>query len=734
MSVRSGSSTRKGYPPVNDYKLSELISKSLSGNLSGAEESNLSDSLRKTSTEAQSFARLSSIIQQSVCDVASDEGVIENTGEQLSEIAKERLRKSIRAARSSVDQAGAVESEGAADSDGTLGDLAPTKTLYFEGTPELSGSSQDVAVSGPRHFAGSDELPEDSRHAVSRFTITKKIGEGGLGTVWLARDEKLKRNVALKEMKPGAVDSAKLWKRFQREAEITGQLEHPNVVPLYMSGVNPETGLPFYAMRFLGKKTLLDAIREFHAREESSRDVIQLHRLLGVFIDVCQAIAFAHSRGVIHRDLKPENVALDNFGQVLVLDWGLAKLETDGEIASRFALSGDLDDSAVAQTIQGDVVGTPLYMSPEQAAGAMDDLDSRTDVYGLGAILFAILTGYAPHEKSSRSKSANTKVSEFLEAIAKGETPRPSDLNPQVPRDLELICLKAMDKNRYARHESAQELASDIEAWIAGKHERQAKYDTMRMAGRDLKSRLCVQMRQLITTTQFMVELPPIQGLLASLNADDGEYATWRERLSTILLALAKSRTNLTGLSYSQISGDKINELVRIERSLQDLSNIRSLPQSRLRRGAASTFHKTVLQQFPGEACIDLDFSTAGQVRVVCGVPVFDENSEEPFGLVVAEAEISNFVQPEIAISGGAKDRVMVIDDRSQVIFDSKSPAKYATTDVNAHDVVDRWEQILATPVGEEYIESDREYYASGLMFPQNHKTIRIVLQVDSES
>lgn len=692
---------------MNELKLSELISKSLSGSLSSLEESDLSEHIDRSSAEARAFARLSSIIHQSVSSVAQDESVIERTGEQLSEIAKERLRKTIRA-ESSAQKA-------RQSGDWKTRSIDPTTTLNYSESP---GDEQH------------DEHHVESRHAVSRFTITKKIGEGGLGTVWLARDEKLKRNVALKEMKPAAADSAKLWKRFQREAEITGQLEHPNVVPLYMSGVNPETGLPFYAMRFLGKKTLLDAIREFHASEESKKDVIQLHRLLAVFMDVCQAIAFAHSRGVIHRDLKPDNVALDSFGQVLVLDWGLAKLDTDGEIATRFALSGDLDDSAVAQTLQGDVVGTPLYMSPEQAAGAKEDLDERTDVYGLGAILFAILTGYAPHEQSDNTPSGNMRVSEFLAAIADGETPRPSDFNPHVPKDLEEICLKAMAKNRYARHTSVASLAADVEAWIAGKHERQTKYDTMRLSGRDLKSRLCVQVRQLIATAQFMVELPPLQGLLSHIDGDSDEYATWRERLSTILLALSKSRTNVTGLSYAQVDGDRINELVRIERSLQDVSNIRSLPQSRLRRGAASTFHKTVMQQFPGEACLDLDLSTAGQVRLVVGVPVFDEQTEEPFGLVVAEAEVGNLVRPEIEI-GGNKSRVLLVDDREQVIFDSRNPPKYGSDDVVAGDVISRWDAIKSTQPGEEYIENDREFYATALVFPQNRRSIRIILQVD---
>ncbi len=681
---------------MNDMKASELISKSLSVSLSENEQAELNQHLSETE-EAKSFSNLSTLIQKSVSDMNRGGAVPDDPEVRLSAIAKERLRKSVREAQ----QQSLAASRQVAE-----------KTTYYQNSNQDEGSSP----------------VDENRQAVCRFTLIRKLGEGGLGTVWLARDEKLRRNVALKEMTAGAAQSPKMWKRFLREAEITGHLEHPNVVPLYMSGVNPESGLPFYAMRFLGKQTLSDAIREYHARrEDSSENPILLHRLLTAFLDVCQAIAFAHSRGVIHRDLKPENVALDNFGQVLVLDWGLAKLDTDGELSTRLALSGSMYDSSISQTMAGDVVGTPLYMAPEQAAGEMDQLDERTDVYGLGAILFAILTGNAPHEKSNRSDGGTLRVQDFLDSIANSDAPRPKDVNPSVPSDLEAICLRAMSKDRFARQPSATELASEVESWIAGRHQRQTKYDSMRMTGRDLKSRLCVQLRQLAVTAQFMVELPPIQGLLAALDSGREEYSTWRERLTTILLALAKTKANLSGLSYCQIADDRINELVRIERSQHDVSNIRSLPQSRLRHGAANTFHKIVMQQFPGECSIDFDLLTAGNDRIVCGVPVFDDATEEPFGLVLAEAEIENLVRPELqAIE--TQDTIYLVDDTEQILFASnRSRVKNSL----APDVISRWAEIKRTTSDSpEYIETDREFYATRLAFPQNNNSIRIVLQV----
>lgn len=686
---------------MNDKTASELITKSLSGVLSDQEHAMLDQYLEETA-EAKSFAHLSSIIQKSVVEMSSVDAMAEDTsGVGLSEVSKERMRRSIREAKSSAESA------------------------TYE-------SYANVAESATAYYSGNESDPsEESRHAVSRFTLLRKIGQGGLGTVWLARDEKLRRNVAIKEMNPQAAESPKLWKRFQREAEITGHLEHPNIVPLYMSGVNPETGLPFYVMRFLGKQTLLDAIREFHARKRSgSVTPLHLHRLLNVFLDVCQAIAFAHSRGVIHRDLKPENVALDNFGQVVVLDWGLAKLETDGELATRISLSGGRDIGENSATLVGDVVGTPLYMAPEQAAGELDALDERTDVYGLGAILFSILTGVAPHQNSSRSDTGARNVKEFLTSIAKSETPLPRDFAPEVPRDLEAICLRAMAKDKFVRQSSAKELADEVEGWIAGKHEKQAKYDAMRMTGRDLKSRMCVQIRQLAVTAQFMVELPPIQGLISNFQGDSEELETWRDRLSKILLALAKTKANTSGLSFCQYTDDdRIHELVRIERSLHDVSNIRALPQSRLRRGVANTFHKMVMQQFPGECCIDFDFSTAGSIRLVAGVPVFDSENEEPFGFVVAEAEIGNLVRPEINASESAAT-VHLTDDNDRILFSTRRIQN--KDQMIAPDLIPRWADVARVTADQgEYIETDREIYATRLPFPQGLNSLTIILQID---
>ena len=220
----------------NDRKVSELLSKSFLAELSAAEQEELEKSV-SGNEEATSFAKLSRMIQDSVTELSSASMSGDpSVGPGLSDAAKDRLRESVRTAQR-----------------------------------ETTSGTMDVDVSVNTSWDTEGGSPGESREALSRFTLLRKIGEGGLGTVWLARDEVLKRTVALKEMLPEKAESPKHLLRFQREATITGFLEHPNVVPLYLSGEHPRTGKPFYAMRFVGKQTLADRIAEYHARVEAAQ-------------------------------------------------------------------------------------------------------------------------------------------------------------------------------------------------------------------------------------------------------------------------------------------------------------------------------------------------------------------------------------------------------------------------------------------------------------------------------
>jgi serine/threonine-protein kinase len=315
---------------------------------------------------------------------------------------------------------------------------------------------------GPgKEEATANDTPS-SRRAGGRFRILRFHREGGLGRVYVARDEELGREVALKEIHPDKADAADLRGRFVLEAEINGGLEHPGIVPVYSLGTY-EDGRPFYAMRFVEGDSLKEAIEAYHKEHpQPDPDAIEFRKLLGRFVDVCEAIAFAHSKGVLHRDLKPHNVMLGRYGETLLIDWGLAKAtgrrEPAGPDAAGKATLVPPSGSGHAPTIG--VLGSPPYMSPEQAAGAVDSLGPATDVYGLGAILFALLTGEPPAEGKT--------TGEILDRVRRGDIRTPRSLNPHIPRALEEICLKAISANPGKRYSAAIALAEDVERWLAG--------------------------------------------------------------------------------------------------------------------------------------------------------------------------------------------------------------------------------------------------------------------------
>jgi serine/threonine-protein kinase len=325
----------------------------------------------------------------------------------------------------------------------------------------LATTDQGGAPTAPSAPPGRP-LPSNSR---GRYTLTRLHAHGAIGQVWLAHDPDLGRDVALKELRPERHDNAQARARFLEEARITGQLEHPGIVPVHEL-VRGEDGRPFYTMRMVGGRTLAEGIRQYHHRRQARQaGPLELRALLGAFVTVCNTVAYAHSRGVLHRDLKPANVVLGDFGEVVVLDWGLAKVAAE---ASRgrpspeesaplrpVALEGDSHD----QTVQGQVLGTPAYMAPEQAEGRLDQLGPATDVYGLGAILYELLTGQSPF--------SGGPTHEVLRRVAEEEPVQPRQHVAQAPAALEAVCLKALAKKPADRYASAAELATEVERWLA---------------------------------------------------------------------------------------------------------------------------------------------------------------------------------------------------------------------------------------------------------------------------
>jgi eukaryotic-like serine/threonine-protein kinase len=301
-----------------------------------------------------------------------------------------------------------------------------------------------------------------------RYRKLRHHADGGQGRVFVAEDAELHREVALKEIKGEYADDSDRRSRLVLEAEITGGLEHPGIVPIYGLGTYPD-GRPYYAMRFIRGDNLDTTFKEFHAVDKPGRDVgersLAFRQLLRRFVDVCNAVAYAHSRGVVHRDLKPKNVMIGKFGETLVVDWGLAKFGVKNPGSERLAGVADPErtlrpasGTSVDLTLEGVQVGTPPYMSPEQAAGRILELGPASDIYSLGSLLYVLLTGKLPF-------SAATKE-EILAKVQRGRFTPPKQVKPAIPAALDAICCKAMSLHPNDRYQSALELAAEIEHWL----------------------------------------------------------------------------------------------------------------------------------------------------------------------------------------------------------------------------------------------------------------------------
>jgi serine/threonine protein kinase len=416
-----------------------------------------------------------------------------------------------------------------------LSALSTLETAADAQTPSTGLSGETIATA---KSTVETTPPRGMTHdsSAGRFRIVGFHAKGGLGEVYLADDGELRRRVALKQIQQQHAHDPASRARFVAEAEITGGLEHPGIVPVYGLGQYTD-GRPYYAMRFIQGDNLDAAIRRFHRpaahapsplenrkgagtdgsaatpagrkfndqstvslrpigatdtapfpgtavdvaatseprlepRDRAAFASLAFRELLGRFIDVCHAVDYAHSRGVVHRDLKPQNIMLGDFGETLVVDWGLAKIvgRTDstfgtdrqgerGASAPCSSLAGEMTPLGSEPTTMGQVVGTPRFMSPEQAAGRIDVVGPASDVYSLGATLYSLLTGRLP--------MAGEQGAAILTAVQEGRFAPPRRVNHQVPAALEAICLKAMSLAPAKRYATAADLARDVERWLA---------------------------------------------------------------------------------------------------------------------------------------------------------------------------------------------------------------------------------------------------------------------------
>ncbi len=289
----------------------------------------------------------------------------------------------------------------------------------------------------------------------ARYADAQAVGRGGMSTVHAVRDEIVGRRVAVKVFKSGGPMTQEDQERFVEEARITGQLEHPNIVPIHDLCVERGEQPPYFTMKLVEGRTLTELIRAHAAEPLTSA---HLGELLDVFLRICDAIAYAHTRGVVHRDLKPENVMVGTHGQVYVMDWGVARLlpRATEDVENGLAVSSAQRDE------RGSIIGTMIYMAPEQAMGLTDEIDERTDVFGLGGILYAILTArplYLGRTHIDVLRQAREGLVFPPEAAAPHRGP---------PPELCRIALKAVSVRPTERHQTVDALRAEVAAFVRG--------------------------------------------------------------------------------------------------------------------------------------------------------------------------------------------------------------------------------------------------------------------------
>lgn len=284
-----------------------------------------------------------------------------------------------------------------------------------------------------------------------KYSVHGVLGEGGMGKVYLARDEDLHRPVALKVARHPDPEHVA---RLVAEAQVMGQLQHPGIVSVFELGTSQD-GRPFYVMPVVRGETLHEVVESLRSGSPAAIARWSLTRLMQVFIQVCQAVAYAHEKGVLHRDLKPANIMVGRHGEVQVLDWGLAQVVRDDGV--------EVDLAALRRIDEDFVMGTPAYMSPEQARGGA--VDARSDVYSLGGVLYELLTLRRPFDDSSLDMPAAVghELPRTLRAVAPER---------HVPQSLEQACLAALQKRASRRQQSVQQLADDVQAWLEAETDR----------------------------------------------------------------------------------------------------------------------------------------------------------------------------------------------------------------------------------------------------------------------
>lgn len=584
------------------------------------------------------------------------------------------------------------------------------------------------------------------------------IARGGMGAVYLARQQALEREVAVKVMTREA-DSPEMAERFRREALVLGRLAHPNIVPVYDIGTDDE-GQLFYTMKLVKGRTLQHILNDLRNGDSEALRTHTLTSLLTVFRKVCDALAFSHSQGIIHRDLKPENVMVGEFGEVLVMDWGLAKMTlrspegndgmTNGQVEpSRSGSSFDIrnssfraaSNSASFKTLDGAVMGTPQYMSPEQAMGLVDELDARSDIFSLGGILYAILTLRPPVEGATveevLSKVRTGQITSPSErqtgTTPKGKTkvkgtvleaglikPLPHVQGGRVPAALSAVVMKALRVEKVQRYPSVTVLSEDIDAYQRG-------FATSAEQAGALRQIMLLMLRHKAVTASLVTLLLISVGFVlkvmaserkATLNARraDDNAAQTRRTLGVAQVALAEAAfrsanlpamvkeldavpTDLRDQRWAYLSGKRDASRVPYAVSgFQDVNAVVSVPHMAGQFAIASPNGAVgIVDVRSGAVLHRIETGLSGKM-VLAISPDGKRLAATAFGAAEVRLFLLADGKPDIALSSPSREVVWMTfspDGNSLAVVDATPPSQTTKPKISMVDVKDgrvRWQ------------------------------------------
>jgi len=446
--------------------------------------------------------------------------------------------------------------------------------------------------------------PLSSAQGDKRYIVEQEIGRGGMGRVLLAYDRDFRRRIAMKVLHNPHPSGAT---RFLEEAQATAQLEHPNIEPVYDLGIDAE-GHPFFTMKWIRGRNLEEILND-------DGGSLSLVRLVQILQQTAMGIDFAHSRAVIHRDLKPQNIMVGDYGEVLVVDWGLAKILGETREKTESVSTTRAEDGVL--TLDGSVQGSLPYMAPEQAQGRIAEIDARTDVFGLGAILYRILVGAPPYEGQS--------VEAILQAARRGEVvpPRERGAERTIPADLETICLRALAPQPGNRFQSAREFQDALQQYIEGIHDaerRAAEAERLLAAAEGVRGELReIEERK----AQLEAQEKEVRGRIGAHESRESKAPLWR---AVEELGAAENRTdrlfNRTTAAYNAVlSVDPENRAAR--RALAEIYHARLEAAAARGDAQARTLFEGLVEQYDdghfvellrGEKVWSLDTAPAGAV------------------------------------------------------------------------------------------------------------------------